>query len=86
MSNFYKIKFTTISDIKNFSNRILAIDSEAIIRTENRKYAVDAKSIMGIFSLDLTKYLILEMEENEEEFIKDIGDMGIYIEPISVGV
>ena len=81
---FYKIKFTTINDIKVFSDKILKIKSEATIRTENRKYAVDAKSIMGIFSLDLSKNLILEMEENEEEFINEIKNMGIEILPVGV--
>lgn len=81
---FYKIKFTTINDVKVFSDKILKIKSEATIRTENRKYAVDAKSIMGIFSLDLSKNLILEMEENEEEFISEIKNMGIEILPLEV--
>ena len=74
-----------IDDIKRFSRRILDIGSEASIRTEDRKYCVDAKSIMGIFSLDLTKTLILELNNEEEQFIKDVMDMGISIEPISLG-
>lgn len=81
---FYKIKFNMINDVKVFSNKILKIESEATIRTEDRKYAVDAKSIMGIFSLDLSKNLILEMEENEEEFINEIKNMGIKILPLEV--
>ena len=81
---FYKIKFNAINDVKVFSDKILKIESEATIRTEDRKYAVDAKSIMGIFSLDLSKNLILEMEENEEKFISDIKNMGIDISPIEV--
>ena len=81
---FYKIKFTTINDVKVFSDKILKIEWEATIRTEDRKYAVDAKSIMGIFSLDLSKNLILEMEENDEEFINEIKNMGIEILPVGV--
>lgn len=81
---FYKIKFNTISEVKMFSEKILEIESEATMRTENRKYVIDAKSIMGIFSLDLSNNLILEMEENEEEFISEIKNMGIEILPIGV--
>ena len=81
---FYKIKFNTISEVKMFSEKILEIESEATMRTENRKYVIDAKSIMGIFSLDLSNNLILEMEENEEEFINEIKNMGIEILPIGV--
>ena len=84
--NFYKIRLNEIDNIKKFANRIFTIDSDALLRSGDRKYCVDAKSIMGIFSLDLTKDLVLEIYGDEEEFIKDIGDMGIYIEPISVGV
>ena len=84
--NFYKIRLNEIDNIKKFANRIFTIDSDALLRSGDRKYCVDAKSIMGIFSLDLTKDLVLEINGDEEEFIKDIGDMGIYIEPISVGV
>ena len=81
---FYKIKFNTISEVKMFSEKILEIESEATMRTENRKYVIDAKSIMGIFSLDLSNNLILEMEENEEKFINEIKNMGIEILPIGV--
>lgn len=81
---FYKIKFNTISEVKMFSETILEIESEATMRTENRKYVIDAKSIMGIFSLDLSNNLILEMEENEEEFISEIKNMGIEILPLEV--
>lgn len=81
---FYKIKFNTISEVKMFSEKILEIESEATMRTENRKYVIDAKSIMGIFSLDLSNNLILEMEENEEEFISEIKNMGIEILPLEV--
>lgn len=84
--NFYKIRLNEIDNIKKFANRIFTIDSDALLRSGDRKYCVDAKSIMGIFSLDLTKDLVLEINGDEEEFIKDIGNMGIYIEPISVGV
>ena len=84
--NFYKIRLNEIDNIKKFANRIFTIDSEVFLRSEDRKYRIDAKSVMGIFSLDLTKDLVLEINGDEEEFIKDIGDMGIYIEPISVGV
>ena len=81
----YYLKLNKINDIKNFIKRISSIESDGFIRTEDRKYCVDAKSIMGIFSLDLTKTLILEINNEEEQFIKDIEDMGIAIKPISLG-
>ena len=39
------------------------------------KYYVDAKSIMGIFSLDLSKVLILNADTDDEEKVKkDFAD------------
>ena len=66
--NLYKIKLNTIEDVKNFSSKILCVESEALLRSEDRKYCINAKSIMGIFSLDLTKNLILEIDTQEEKF------------------
>jgi phosphotransferase system HPr-like phosphotransfer protein len=84
--NTYKLFLGTSEDVKKFSNRIIMMKSDASIRTEDRKYCVDAKSIMGIFSLDLTKDLILEINGDESQFVKDIAEMGIYIEPfIKIG-
>lgn len=84
--NTYKLFLKTSNDVGRFSNRILLIESDAFIRSEDRVYCVDAKSIMGIFSLDLTKNLILEINGDEPQFIKDICEMGIYIEPVMLGV
>lgn len=59
-----------INDVKEFVNTVSKYDFEADLRSG--RYAVDAKSIMGIFSLDLTKEIILEIHENEEnECVKD---------------
>lgn len=84
--NFYKIRLNEIDHVKKFANRIFSIESDADLISENKRHCIDAKSVMGIFSLDLTRDLTLKIEGNEEQFIKDIKDMGIYIEPISVGV
>lgn len=84
--NLYKIRLNEIDNIKKFTNRIANINSKAFLKSEDEEYRINAKSIMGIFSLDLSNDLILEIKGDEEEFIKDIGEMGIYIEPISVGV
>ena len=81
--NSYKLFLGTSEDVKKFSNRIIRMESDASIRTEDRKYCIDAKSIMGIFSLDLTKDLILEINGDESQFVQDIADMGIYITPFT---
>lgn len=78
----YKIKFETIDHVKSFVREIEHTQSDSIIRTENKKYAVDAKSLMGIFSLDLTNNLLLDIFGEEDEFINTIKDLGILVEEV----
>lgn len=78
----YKIKFDTVDSVKSFIKAIDKTTSDSIIRSENKKYAVDARSILGILSLDLTNSLILEIYGEEEEFINQIRDLGILIKEV----
>ena len=61
-----KICLRTFEDIKDFSNVIIKIDGKATL-SEGR-YMINAKSIMGIFSLDLARHLKLEIEDWKEEY------------------
>ncbi len=57
MSTF-KIMLSSINDVKNFVNIVNKYDFDIDLISE--RYVVDAKSIMGIFSLDLTKAIVIE--------------------------
>ncbi len=46
-----KIKLTNIQDIREFVNLVILLDYE--VDLVQGRYVIDAKSIMGIFSLDL---------------------------------
>ena len=59
------IALDTIDKVKNFVNIIFRFSGEADLRSG--RYTVDAKSIMGIFSLDLSKPLDLELHGRPEE-------------------
>lgn len=49
----FKVKLPLINDIKDFTN---IVNRHAYhIEAESGRYKVDAKSIMGLFSLDLSK-------------------------------
>lgn len=68
----YKVKLNSITDVKEFS--ALANSREFELDLVSGKYTVDAKSIMGIFSLDLSRTLtlIVRAEEKEcKEFAED---------------
>lgn len=57
-----KIMLASINDVKNFVNEVTKCDME--VDLVSGRYIVDAKSIMGIFSLDLTKPIILNIHSD----------------------
>ena len=46
-----QIKLTNVKDIREFVNDVILVDYE--VDLVQGRYVIDAKSIMGIFSLDL---------------------------------
>ena len=61
----YEIFLKTIIDVKNFVNAINNFDFE--LDLVSGRYVVDAKSIMGIFSLDLSKPITLRVFTDDVE-------------------
>ena len=65
------IRLSTINDVKNFVSKVSLCDFD--VDLISGRYAVDAKSIMGIFSLDLEKTIDLEAHtDNADEFFNAI--------------
>ncbi len=58
-----KVKLNSIENVKNFVNVLKNRDER--FELVSGKYVIDAKSIMGIFSLDLTRPLELRAETDE---------------------
>ena len=68
----YPIRLSTIEDVRNFVNAVTACDFE--VDLASGRYLVDAKSIMGIFSLDLLHPIQMTIHsDNCEEFEKKIA-------------
>ena len=61
------VKLDTINDVKNFVNAVTDFECDFDIVSE--RYVVDAKSIMGIFSLELSKPLALHINSDDEKEI-----------------
>ncbi len=74
----FQINLNNTNDVKNFVTIIQSIPEEAILKSG--KYVVDAKSIMGVFSLDLSKPITLEIEPS---FTTTVSDMSKISEKIS---
>lgn len=79
----YKIKLNTFDKVQSFVKIMLNIEFDSIIRSEDRKYAVDAKSIMGLYSLDLAKDLILEFNGEVEGFVDKLASANICVVAIN---
>lgn len=65
------VSLQAINDVKEFVNIVMRYDFD--IDLVSGRYAVDAKSIMGIFSLDLSKPIELNAHTDDaDDFLKDI--------------
>ena len=57
------VLLSSINDVKNFVNIVSKYDFD--IDLASGRYVVDAKSIMGIFSLDLAKPIKVEIHADD---------------------
>lgn len=64
MRNF-SVQLNSIADVKRFVNA--ACSQPFDIDIVSGRYVIDAKSIMGIFSLDLAKPIAVEVHGTEED-------------------
>ncbi len=65
------IKLTQAEEVKMFVNTVNRYEYEMDLRAG--RHVVDAKSILGIFSLDLSKPISLEIySEQCEDLLRDI--------------
>ncbi len=67
-----KISLNSIDKVKSFVNEITKYDSDFDL--VSGRYVIDAKSIMGIFSLDLSNPIDLNIhaEDNLEEILANL--------------
>ena len=65
-----QISLNSIDKVKSFVNDITKLNNDFDL--VSGRYVIDAKSIMGIFSLDLSKPINLNIhaEENMEDILK----------------
>jgi len=66
-----KISLTLAENVKNFVNIVSKYAYDIDLRSG--RFVIDAKSLLGIFSLDLSKPLLLEVHsENCADLEKDL--------------
>ena len=61
----FNLQLSSINDVKQFVNKacMMPFDIDII----SGRYVIDAKSIMGIFSVDLSKPITVEVHGTEED-------------------
>ena len=73
MKKVCQIKLNTINEVKEFVSIVLQCPYD--VDLVSGRYIIDAKSLMGIFSLDLTRPIDLEADidsDDVEELLKKI--------------
>ncbi|MBE7035870.1 MAG: HPr family phosphocarrier protein [Ruminococcaceae bacterium] len=65
----FNILLSSINDVKNFVNIVNKYNFDVDLTSS--RYVVDAKSIMGIFSLDLSKPIRVDVHSDEADAFID---------------
>lgn len=73
------VNLNSIDKVKKFNK--LACDTRLEVDLVSGRYTIDAKSIMGIFSLDLSKPIELNVHTNSEE---DEIEAAAYLDTIAM--
>lgn len=72
-----KISLNSIDKVKSFVNDITRFDNDFDL--VSGRYVIDAKSIMGIFSLDLSKPIDLNIHAPEDQLDEIMEVLNNYV-------
>ena len=78
------VSFPTEKSVQRFVERISPLEGQFDFLSDG--YVLDAKSLMGIFSLDLTRPLMLRIEKDTSEAIHAIKSFMMEDLPACTGV
>lgn len=73
----FNMMLSSINDVKDFVNNVSRYDFD--VDLTSGRYVVDAKSIMGIFSLDLSKPILVEVHSDSEVADEFVDSLSRYI-------
>ena len=69
----YQVNFKSIDHVKNFVEYIQHVDSDIDLMRD--RYVIDAKSIMGVFSMDLSKPIDMIVHSDEKATLKEVENI-----------
>lgn len=75
----FAVNLNKVEDVKEFVRLAELYDIEIFVRDQDKKYLVNGASIMGIFSLDLSRPIIVHIRNMEagEAFKESISKFTI---------
>lgn len=62
---FY-VDLNKVEDVKNFVKKAEKYDCDIVVRSQDRVFAVDGTSLIGMFSLDLSRPVEVDVKGEEE--------------------
>lgn len=62
----FKVLLNTFDKVKKFVNTAEKCVGDVDLASQSNRYVVDGKSVMGVFSLDLSKELICRCHEDKD--------------------
>ena len=68
----FQIKLSTIEDVRNFVSTMSKYTIDLDLKSG--RYTVDARSLMGIFSLDLLKPIDFVIHSDDEKTVSAIAE------------
>lgn len=78
----FVVDLNKVEDVKEFVRVAGMYDTNIIVSSQDRNFAVDGSSIMGIFSLDLSNPVIVRVSDKEagEAFRESIEKLVMCVE------
>lgn len=72
----FLVDLNKVEDVKAFVRCAELYDTDIIVRNQDRNFAVDGSSIMAMFSLDLSRPVVVHIEDVAigERFKNDVVD------------
>ena len=72
----FLVDLNKVEDVKTFVRFAELYDTDIIVRNQDKKFAIDGSSIMGLFSLDLSRLVVVHIEDVAigERFKNDVVD------------
>ncbi|MCL2819233.1 MAG: HPr family phosphocarrier protein [Oscillospiraceae bacterium] len=72
------VSFSKVNDVKRFIEKISPLDGDFDLI--DGMYVIDAKSLMGILAMDLTKPIELRIQKDNDNVMQAISDFVVDLE------